>query len=776
MPVPFAAIPIATAIGRYAAPYLVREVLKVGKDKFINTYGNEAFTSINNLSIQSSELFQKEVENYTNDIDEGKEEETTGTELSTEVKKEEPPKLPEEPPKGPDIGTELATEAVTQATKKVLEDKKPDVSKQTKDLVPQKPEFGGLTETEKQTAQALMGDKPEFYSRAVDAIKNAKQNKFTKGKWKSIVQSNSTKEEMKYLGLDKYLQGNESITKEDLLDFVEQKNIADKLNVVKVPIDDQYDFSNFSIGGAGGKRAISGLPDNDVLNEKAREGYKSTVEQYVFQVDGPEQWSADPAHFAKEYATNAIAHARAQTGYYDADAVEKRLNAKEADGVTLTSEDKILKNASRQLEDTFIVDEIQSDMIQQIQKKGIIEDYDIIKNEDLENYFKKNNMEYSIEYDPSVQMDILRFPISGQVAGRPGVVRGLPLKGEQLYPRYEIFKKDNNFHVESILPETYEYSGKQNLTNDEAVKKYLIKTGEYGVPGLPITESKKYVELVLNAMIKKAVEKDLDSIGITNGQIQYDRYEGQSEEDKEGLKKFYDEIVFKQLEKIADKYNVELETVELPGKTGPKNFDDVGLNEPTEQSDSLNITRRTQTALRDGFVLRKVNYSTLANTIESINRGTVEGDPLPDNATLPDYASIFTETGRGAGDNILDTLIDDNPDIENEKDYYMWIKPDSEIDKAITKANAGELMSLARVWNNRDINLQMPISSVVPSGGTDINSYNSYISEYFSGESFNIKYPHQIIKMKLPKKLQKEILSKPIKLSKAKKQTDKLFA
>jgi len=45
----------------------------------------------------------------------------------------------------------------------------------------------------------------------------------TKGKWKSIVQSNSTKEEIKYLGLDKYLQGNESITKQELLDFVDQK-------------------------------------------------------------------------------------------------------------------------------------------------------------------------------------------------------------------------------------------------------------------------------------------------------------------------------------------------------------------------------------------------------------------------------------------------------------------------------------------------------------------------------------------------------------------------
>ena len=102
---------------------------------------------------------------------------------------------------------------------------------------------------------------------------------------------------------------------------------------------------------------------------------------------------------------------------------------------------------------------------------------------------------------------------------------------------------------------------------------------------MPITESKKYVELVLNAMIKKAVEKDLDSIGITNGQIQYDRYDGQPIEDKEGLKKFYDEIVYKQLEKIANKYNVKLETVELPGKTGPKDFDDVGLNEPTEASE-----------------------------------------------------------------------------------------------------------------------------------------------------------------------------------------------
>ena len=653
-----------------------------------------------------------------------------------------------------------------------------NVSAQTKDLVPEKPEFGGLTETEKQTAQALMGDKPEFYSRAVDAIKNAKQNKFTKGKWKSIVQSNSTKEEMDYLGLSKYLQGNESISKQDLLDFVEQKNIADKLSVVEVPLEDQHDFSQFSIGGAGGKMAVS----SQIQMQQIQPGYKSTVKQYVFQVDGSKQWSADTAHFLEKYAKNAIAHARAQIGYFDADAVEKRLNAKEADGVKLSNDDKILKSASRQLEDTFIIDEIQSDMIQQIQEKGTKEDFIIIKGKDItSDFLEKNYPDYTVKPTP---VNILTGKTDKQlkdeglitIRDNPNVLYITDRTTGISSP--EVRLMSNNFYV--FDKNTLVTKG--SYKTEEAAQKVVDNRG---LNPLPITESKKYVELVLNAMIKKAVEKDLDSIGITNGQIQYDRYEGQSGEDKEGLKKFYDEIVFKQLEKVANKYGVELETVELPGKTGPKDFDDIGLNEPTEASDARTITRRTTRALRDGFVLRKIKYHVLARTIENLIHGTVDGDPIGEdyiggreNAVLPDYASIFTRTGRGAGETFLDTLINNNinEDSNYDLEYYIWVKPDTKIDEAISRANAGELASVARAWDIRNLNLQMPVSQVVPSGGTDINSYNSYISEYFSGESFNIKYPHEIIKMKLPKKLQKESLSKPIKLSKAKKQTDRLLA
>ena len=758
--------PVVTAIGRYGVPYLFKEYIKKGATEFGNVYGSSALQSINTLGAQNQDLFNQEFANYDDDKD--SEEDKTPTLFD----KDETKQPQQQPPEGPDLGTELATEAALQVSKKLSE------SDQTKKALEPKVEFGPLTETEKQTARALMGDKPEFFSRAVNAIKNAKQNKFTKGKWKSIVQSNSTKDEMDFLGLSEYLTGNESITKQDLLDFVEQKNIADKLSVVEVPLEDQYDFTQFSIGGAGGKRAVSisqdGPNPDDVISGKSLEGYKSTVEQYVFQVDGPEQWSAHPAHFSKKYAANAIAHARAQTGYFDADAVEKRLNAKEADGIKLSNDDKILKSASRQLEDTFIIDEIQSDMIQQIQEKGTKEDFIIIKGKDItSDFLQKFYPDYTVKNEPMLigREGFDEGPAKADMEKSPNVLYSTDRTTGKSSP--EVRLRTEKFYVF----DKGKLIGKQSYDTEADAE---VRVQDIGLNPLPITESKKYVELVLNSMIKKAVEKDLDSIGITNGQIQYDRYEGQSEEDKEGLKKFYDEIVFKQLEKVANKYGVELETVELPGKTGPKEIDDVGLNEPTEASDARTISRRTTRALRDGFVLRKIKYGVLAQTIENLMRGNVDGDPLPDNPNVvfPDYASIFTATGRGAGATFLDTLIDDNinQDLNLDQDYYIWVKPDSGIDKAIEKSNAGELMSVTRAWDIRDINLQMPIASVSTEGGTDINRYNSFISEYFDEKGPDLKYMHEIIKMRIPKELQKDILSKPIKLSKAKTQTDRLLA
>jgi hypothetical protein len=840
--VALAAQPILTTIGRVAVPKLADTLVRTGANKFVKQYGQKAFEAVlgTTAGLKAYKETEEYLTEYLNHIDSGGDEESfvpkgsmPGTDrmtqmdaamavpninlninkndsneedtvdsnqLTTNQNKDSEPPL-DEPPKGPNLGKELATEAVTQATKKVLEDKKPDVSKQTKDLVPEKAEFGTLSAVEKQTALALKGDKPDFYSRAVEAITNAKQDKSTKGKWKSIVQSNSTKEEMKYLGLDKYLQGNESITKQELLDFVDQKNIADKLNVVKIPLQDQFDFSGYSIGGAGGKRSalMQESGGYGILRDN-KTGYKSTVEQYVFQVDGVDIGMADTAHFPEKYAKNTIAHARAQTGYFNADAVEKRLDLKEADGEKLTNNDKVLKNASRQLENTFIIDEIQSDMIQQRQEKGTKEDFVIIKGKDITpEFIKKNYPNYNIKNEP---LDIL-------------VGKSLDeLKERNIQNNYNVlYSVDSTTGVSApevrLQDSRYYVFDKSKLVSKlsfdlESSAQKVVE--DKGLNPLPITESKKYVELVLNAMIKKAVEKNLDSIGITNGQIQYDRYTGQPIEDKEGLKKFYDEIVYKQLEKVADKYNVKLETVKLPGKGEIKEFDDIGLNEPTQSGDGAAITRRASRAIRNGFVLRKISGNLLASTLDDLIQGRFEDPERANNpgAVLPDYTSILTDTGAASGDMVLENLIDDSADTDGDKYYYIWVAPNTPIDTAI-QAGTDRYSSLSGIWDIADINLQMPISPAIQTEGADfvqtirenegrdltdyfemvgegtgnnsvdVNNYNNYINNFYNKENVNIGYSHEIIKMPLPKKLQKEILSKPIKLSKLKTQTNKML-
>ena len=49
-PVALAAIPIITAAGRFAAPYLAKELGKLGMNKFVSTYGKGAFNTLESLN------------------------------------------------------------------------------------------------------------------------------------------------------------------------------------------------------------------------------------------------------------------------------------------------------------------------------------------------------------------------------------------------------------------------------------------------------------------------------------------------------------------------------------------------------------------------------------------------------------------------------------------------------------------------------------------------------------------------------------------------------
>ena len=281
---PVAEAAVATT-ARVAIPKLVKYLAKNGGDKLIKKYGQNAFEAVlgTTAGVAAYNKTAEKVSGYVDSI--GKDTESTssipkgsmegvdrmkqmdavmavpnvnrsvretgqGLVIGGEAKEILPPPEPFSTPIDSQTATILSTPIPEKVdttlstpipekidTKESFPDQsgelsmpiiynKDDVSKQTKDLVPEKAELGPLSAVEKQTAIALKGNKPDFYSRAVEAITNAKQDKFTKGKWKSIIQSNSTKTEMDYLGLNEILQGNESITKQELLDIVSKKDIT----------------------------------------------------------------------------------------------------------------------------------------------------------------------------------------------------------------------------------------------------------------------------------------------------------------------------------------------------------------------------------------------------------------------------------------------------------------------------------------------------------------------------------------------------------------------
>ena len=794
--------PILTIAGEYAAPYLIREAGKVGIKKFIETYGSTAFQTIAGsvvggmildkappVDLQKEKLFGMPVSHITgqgevySDIEEPKKVEPlkyipgihgpkskeqeeiekigqketfpiqewdksytdTGTTIPEPEKETPPVNIP------PEIKTDTGTPIPEQKTWKdyiLTQTKAKDITKQTKNLVTKEPEFGALTEVEKQTALLEKGDKPDFYSRAIAAITNAKQDKYTKGKWKSIVKGNTTKEEMDYLGLTELLEGKESITKQELLKLVKDKDVAATMTVRPVPKDQMNPmWVDYSLGF-----------------EKS-----GTQEHIVFQIGKDKgevgQLFTSP-HFNTEYGTGNFAWARVQVGY------EPSLvpNAMEDAGDMEHNEWAL--NIKKTFDNTLIIDEIQSDWIQTGQDKGFVSDWNIVESDNLIEFLNKNNIEYEIREN---------FMTEGNTA----------IKIYKKSPTDPTYNERRDFHVVDFNPKTS--PGARYLFNPKGQFKKILRKEDSAideilelgsVPDLPLKDSKKYVELVLNEMIRKAVKDGRDSVAITNGQIQYNRYEAMEEKDKQGLKKFYDTFVYDQLNKIAKNYGVELEKI---------NIGDTEQAEIDQKETQMQFPRKVKTAQTAGHTLQQLTGEHLAE--------------LVNDTRLPPHASIYTNEGRGQGLDYILNILNNQEQLQDK--YYIWTKtkipeyineavtiedfqeinwdiPIVKISDTLTNPAVNDMLN-ASSENREYIIRQFTIGGIdsYPYEGENINNidlikYTEYLRNYKLPEGVDLGYEQdveQLIKMKLPKKLQKEILKKPIRLTKKiDEQTQRLVA
>ena len=837
---------LLTAAGEVAVPTLLREVGKIGIKQFIKTYGSSTWQSIAGatiggtiatktppLNLQNKELFgipkgsmptatraqQMDAMMAVPDTTHKSVTDTpSGLVIGGEKKEPLPPPEPFTTPADPQEPTILSTpEAEKQDTTlitpepekidttlstpisepqgpQIFYSKKDDISQQTKELVPEKPEFGKLTKTEIQTAKVLKGDSPDFYSRAVESIKNAKPDKLTKTKWKSYIES--TKDEMDYLGLTEFLKGNESITKEELLKFVEKKDIAPNITVRSIPKDVMNKmYETYSLGGytAGGTDDTQEHIVFQVEPEfyDVKQGKKPTIDSYVFTSE-----HFDPMTYGK----NTFAHARTQVGY---DPLEGEMIERLRDLDIKPEEiEKAFKN-------TLIIDEIQSDWLQKGQDNGFVSDFDIVSGDKLVDYFKKHNISYKIydkkdmqsgEQGESPHYQFHKSIEFKQTGGKELASGDAPEIGPMDPKIKYIFRKSDNTEAFRWQPEKYEEDARYGTPEEFLQKAYGI------VPDFPVKESKKWVELVLNKIIEKAILDGRDSIAITNGQIQANRYDAMGEEEKQGLKKFYDEIVFKQLEKISDKYNVELERIDI---SEPE-------EDPEDRQNAIQMQfpRQIKTAQKAGHVLEKITLQELWDRTKDTN--------------IPGHTALYTKEGRGQGidyiENYLNDLVTSYSSQEERSrtglasinvyperwdkiknnEVYVWKKtipsqhlsspsattiswdmPIVPVADTITNPAVNDMLN-ASSENREYIIRQFTIGGIdgYPYEGDNINNidlikYTEYLRNYKLPEGVDLGYDEdveQLIKMKLPKKLQKERLSKPIKLTKAKQQTDRLFA
>ena len=652
--------PILTTAGRFGTSYLLKKFFEFGKDKFTSQYGTSALDSI--LMLDDNTVNQ-EFELYKNETKDDGKETLPVTTQEGEFKDPE-----QEPPKDPNINPEILAEGALEVTEKLS--KQGDVKEQTKKALDLYKEGGRIESVDDQG----------YYSRVVKTVTDTNQDKMPKEQWANIIKNSKLgvdKNEYNYLKLDTFLQGKDSIDKKELLDFIELNNVAPYIkvesNTYAEAAPQGYDdlYLDYTVNPSFGKHEfITFQVDKDFYNG-----------DIVFQ-----------SEHSDRYGANNFAHARTQVGIGDSSAPPAEFT----------------KEAVEKLENTLLINEIQSDWLQLLRRKGPVEQFNI---EDRGDSF-------------------------------------VVIKDGKIVQRFDRFDQPPSI---------------------EAVQDMLVRAGD-AAPSFPISDSKKWVEFVLNQMIKKATADGLDSIAVTNGQIQINHYEGQAREDSEGLKYFYDSIVTPQLKKIAKKYGAEIEEIVVTN-------DDTGI---------ARMSSKIKDALRDNYVLKQINGEIISDAIFSLDNKE---------RAIPDFASIYGATGNGTGVdgllNVLDTdsvgsmrFEEDTNQVTNERNYYVWVLDNSTLANAIDRGDNETIIKTFDSLENTEagqksaIAFNMPIA-LVQEGATNVTNYNSFLLDRLSQIRKGMQESptsEKVIKMKLPEKLKQDIIDKPIKLTQLEKQTNRLLA
>ena len=801
---------IATGAGRFALPYLQRELVKQGTKKFIKDHGKEALTAVTGGVVLNRVMDEEEDPSITQSVGVGPE----GLVIGGEPKETLPPPPPLVTPKAEEIDTKVSTPIEDDIKTEPSITPKPDIIDTTVSTPPldppkkedfiltkEKAKTGALTDVEVQTATSLKGKQPDYYSKVIKGMDDFKQPIASKEQVKNYIKNlKATEAETIYLGVDNLIDSYKG-DKVDITKFkkaLAKRDISSTIRAEEIPKD---------LSLRGDKDGPSHYETFESFSLPGPDINKSILLIKFDRPPGEQKYFPPGTHFNPVISADTIAHIRGQMGFYDT--FDDELPEEN------TSLNKEELEARKKLSNTFIIDEIQSDYLQDQRKKGFVSDYKILNSDEIIDFLNKNNIKYI--RDNREDTNVIIFDQKGRIDLRDifkvdpdGALktREIPL-GDKY--RHILFK--NNF-LHSLVPydafDTYQNKyansvdlktqadrrGKTRLskqTLDERANMYLKKVYK-PVPNLPIVKTEKWVDISINTAIKKAIDEGADSIAFTNGNIQTNRYQGMSSEDMEGMKYFYDNIVKKKFDKLAKKYGVEIEEINL------KSTQFQELNKQYQYAET-----------NASAVLTKLSAKELLDKLRP-----PQGTGFAADLELPDYFNMFLGVPKYDDPKVL------RPEIVKQRSIIEYLenqvnimrsyedpKPMSETQELLRDSVEKKVGSYGPeseylVWtvnNGKDIYLNLPavqvkLSNYAKSGAEGFadeglrdvalkgvvvdNESSKYINDYdavlINEEIEDTARNEVIYKMPLPKELQKEILSKPKKMSKLQGQSNRLFA
>ena len=394
--------------------------------------------------------------------------------------------------------------------------------KEIKDIITSSRTAFPISKTDDTDTEVVIG--PPVFSRVEEAVKNLKQDK---GKGKDIfneIHKKFRREEGEWIGLEKFLKDKESVTKEEILEYIRENDIPIK---TKVREGKETIHKKYTIGGGKNYREITFYPE--LPPSEGRRVYKPSHNypedlNLISRVRVVERIDANG---------NPTMHIEEAQSEHRNDILENKKQTEEQTGeISLIDDKEITEKLNNLLRERAPLRSTYNAKI-----KKLRHEHNILLGLDSTEKQLKEKIALQEEINWLINKRKLAQKIISEERFNPGRFSKTILAGarkkyidhtkkikELEYKRTVIIAREKDFYDNLHTMDKDIPSLQNKLSKLDKEIKAIESTRK--VPSLPYSTDRDWYKYPIRHVMYDAAEKGLDSITLTHGRVQYNRYEG----------------------------------------------------------------------------------------------------------------------------------------------------------------------------------------------------------------------------------------------------------